>query len=133
MMKNETMPVTQKMTLPVVACARKNDEFRKVLWTGENTQLALMAIPEGDANSYRALFHEAADEGHIVGRMAAADAGRGDLHRRTPLLIVVSSPQVEGVRPAAVRRAGHRYRQGGFLQTGTGAHGADQCRRIAQA
>jgi len=41
------MSETQKMTLPVVDLARENDEFRKVLWTGDKTQLVLMAIPEG--------------------------------------------------------------------------------------
>ncbi len=38
---------TQEMTLPVVDLARENGEFRKVLWTGDMTQLVLMAIPEG--------------------------------------------------------------------------------------
>ncbi len=38
---------TQDLTLPVVELARANDEFRKVLWTGDKTQLVLMAIPEG--------------------------------------------------------------------------------------
>lgn len=41
------MSETTKLTLPVVELARANDEFRKVLWTGEQTQLVLMAIPEG--------------------------------------------------------------------------------------
>lgn len=41
------MQETTKMTLPIVALARENDEFRKVLWTGDNAQLVLMAIPEG--------------------------------------------------------------------------------------
>jgi len=41
------MSGTQKLMLPVVDLARKNDEFRKVLWTGDKTQLVLMAIPEG--------------------------------------------------------------------------------------
>lgn len=41
------MPETQKLSLPVVELARQNDEFRQVLWTGEMTQLVLMAIPEG--------------------------------------------------------------------------------------
>jgi len=41
------MQETKKMTLPVVDLARENDEFRKVLWTGDKTQLVLMAIPEG--------------------------------------------------------------------------------------
>ena len=41
------MPETRTLSLPVVDLARENDEFRKVLWTGEKTQLVLMAIPEG--------------------------------------------------------------------------------------
>lgn len=41
------MSETDKLTLPVVEMARENDEFRKVVWTGEKTQLVLMAIPEG--------------------------------------------------------------------------------------
>jgi mannose-6-phosphate isomerase-like protein (cupin superfamily) len=41
------MKETHKLSLPVVDLARANDEFRKVLWTGEKTQLVLMAIPEG--------------------------------------------------------------------------------------
>lgn len=42
------MSETNKLTLPIVTMARENDEFRKVLWTGEQAQLVLMAIPEGD-------------------------------------------------------------------------------------
>ncbi len=41
------MSETEKLTLPVVDLARANDDFRKVLWTGDKTQLVLMAIPEG--------------------------------------------------------------------------------------
>jgi mannose-6-phosphate isomerase-like protein (cupin superfamily) len=41
------MPETDNLSLPVVDLARKNHEFRKVLWTGDQTQLVLMAIPEG--------------------------------------------------------------------------------------
>ena len=41
------MSETQKLSLPVVDLARENDEFRKVIWTGSQTQLVLMAIPEG--------------------------------------------------------------------------------------
>ena len=41
------MSETQKLTLPVVDLARENGEFRHVIWTGENAQLVLMAIPEG--------------------------------------------------------------------------------------
>ncbi len=53
----------------------------------------------GDANDFRPLLHEAADEGHIAGRMAAPDAGRAGLCRRTPLSIAFSSPQVARVGP----------------------------------
>lgn len=42
------MSEQQKLTLPVVELAKKNDQFREVLWTGEKTQLVLMAIPEGE-------------------------------------------------------------------------------------
>jgi mannose-6-phosphate isomerase-like protein (cupin superfamily) len=41
------MSETDRLSLAVVDLARENDEFRKVLWTGEKTQLVLMAIPEG--------------------------------------------------------------------------------------
>lgn len=51
----------------------------------------------GDANGIRPLLHEAADEGHIAGRMAAPDApGRG-FCRRTPLSVVFASPQLARV------------------------------------
>ncbi len=53
----------------------------------------------GDANGDRPLLHEAADEGHIAGRMAAPDAGHKGLCRRTPLSIVFASPQVARVGP----------------------------------
>jgi dihydrolipoamide dehydrogenase len=45
------------------------------------------------------MLHEAADEGHIAGRMAAPDASGDGLCRRTPLSIVFSSPQVARVGP----------------------------------
>jgi dihydrolipoamide dehydrogenase len=51
----------------------------------------------GDANAYRALQHEAADEGHIAGRNAAPDTRAQSHCRRTPLSIVFSSPQVARV------------------------------------
>lgn len=53
----------------------------------------------GDANGFRPLLHEAADEGHIAGRMAAPDASIGGLCRRTPLSIVFAAPQVARVGP----------------------------------
>ncbi len=42
------MPETQSQSLPIVDPARKNDEFRKVHWTGDKTQLVPMAIPESE-------------------------------------------------------------------------------------
>ncbi|MDO9499639.1 dihydrolipoyl dehydrogenase [Falsiroseomonas sp.] len=61
----------------------------------------------GDANGHRALLHEAADEGHIAGRMAAPDAAGDGLCRRTALSIVFSSPQVARVGPALSALGGH--------------------------
>ena len=42
------MSGTQKMTLPVVDLARENDEFRKVLWTGDKTQLLVAILERGE-------------------------------------------------------------------------------------
>ena len=42
------MSETNRLTLPIARLARDNDEFRKVIWTGDETQLVLMAIPEGE-------------------------------------------------------------------------------------
>ncbi|NBB92726.1 MAG: cupin domain-containing protein [Gammaproteobacteria bacterium] len=42
------MKETNRTTMPVVQMAKDNDEFRKVIWTGENSQLVLMAVPAGD-------------------------------------------------------------------------------------
>lgn len=41
------MPESKKLTLSIVNLARDNKEFRKVIWTGKQAQLVLMAIPEG--------------------------------------------------------------------------------------
>lgn len=41
------MHATPKPSLPIMDLARENTMFRKVLWTGDKTQLVLMAIPEG--------------------------------------------------------------------------------------
>ncbi len=53
----------------------------------------------GDANGYRPLLHEAADEGHIAGRLAKPNAKSDGLCRRTPLAITFSMPQVARVGP----------------------------------
>ena len=45
------------------------------------------------------LLHEAADEGHIAGRLAAPDAPAQGLCRRTPLAITFCSAQVARVGP----------------------------------
>lgn len=56
----------------------------------------------GDANRYRSLQHEAADEGYIAAQFAAPDASKQGFCRRTPLAIVFSSPQVAHVGEAVV-------------------------------
>ena len=42
------MAETDKTTFPVVQMAKENDVFRKVIKTGEKTQVVLMAIPAGE-------------------------------------------------------------------------------------
>ncbi|MEX5730025.1 mannose-6-phosphate isomerase-like protein (cupin superfamily) [Rhodovulum iodosum] len=41
------MTETRKTTLPIVTMAKDNTEFRDVIYTGDKTQLVLMAIPPG--------------------------------------------------------------------------------------
>lgn len=41
------MKETQRLTLPIVQMAKDNDEFRQVIWTGDQAQVVLMAIPAG--------------------------------------------------------------------------------------
>ncbi len=52
----------------------------------------------GDANGFQPLLHEAADEGHIAGRLSAPGAGAGCC-RRTAMAITFCSPQVARVGP----------------------------------
>ncbi|MDZ7686079.1 MAG: cupin domain-containing protein [Gammaproteobacteria bacterium] len=46
----EGVPMTEmkETTVPVVRLARDNDKFRKVIMTGKQTQVVLMAIPAGE-------------------------------------------------------------------------------------
>lgn len=53
----------------------------------------------GDANGYRPLLHEAADEGYIAGRMANPEVDCNGLCRRTPLSVTFCDPQVARVGP----------------------------------
>ena len=77
------MSETKKLTLPVVEKARQNDEFRHVIWTGEKTQLVLMAIPEGgEIGADRLDRNEPTDTG---GRRDAVDAGRFEAVAREQL------------------------------------------------
>jgi dihydrolipoamide dehydrogenase len=58
------------------------------------TTLQIADLPvwlAGDANGHLALLHEAADEGHIAGRNAVADAPQAYC-RRTEIAIVFASP-----------------------------------------
>ncbi len=76
------MSETKKLSLPVVDLARKNDEFRKVLWTGDKTQLVLMAIPEG--GEIGGEVHEGHDQllyfvaGKGVARIGEVESDIGD-------------------------------------------------------
>jgi len=38
----------EETTVPIVQMAKNNDDFRKVIKTGEKTQVVLMAVPEGE-------------------------------------------------------------------------------------
>lgn len=51
----------------------------------------------GDASHYRAVLHEATDEGRIAGQNAAQYPQITELTRRTPLAIVFSHPQMASV------------------------------------
>lgn len=42
------MSEIEKTTVPIVQMAKDNDEFRRVIMTGEQTQVVLMAIPAGE-------------------------------------------------------------------------------------
>ncbi len=62
----------------------------------------------GDANGHRALLPEAADEGHIAGRLAAPYAQAAGFCRRTPLVITFCSPRVARVGPPLSTLSGGR-------------------------
>jgi dihydrolipoamide dehydrogenase len=68
----------------------------------------------GDANGYRPLMHEAADEGHIAGRNAAPNVANMPYCRRTPLAIVFSSPQIARVGAAISEIPETRRASGSF-------------------
>lgn len=68
----------------------------------------------GDANGIRALLHEAADDGHIAGRMAAPGTSGTGFSRRTPLSIVFSTPQVAQVGATRSNLEGSDFETGSF-------------------
>jgi mannose-6-phosphate isomerase-like protein (cupin superfamily) len=75
----------EQTSFPIVELAKANDEFRKVILTGENTQVVLMAIPEGE--EIGAETHEGHDQVliFVAGRGTArigdseVEVGPGDL------------------------------------------------------
>ncbi|MFD1511352.1 cupin domain-containing protein [Lacimonas salitolerans] len=79
------MSVTKKLTLPVVEQARQNDEFRQVIWTGKQTQLVLMAIPEGGEiggevhEGHDQLLYFVAGTGRAVIGETSYDVAEGDV------------------------------------------------------
>jgi len=42
------MTQPSELTMPIRQMALENDDYRRVVWTGEKTQVVLMAIPEGE-------------------------------------------------------------------------------------
>ncbi len=81
----------------------------------------------GDANGIRPLMHEAADEGHVAGRMAAPEEVRERLCRRTPLSIVFCAPQVARVGPPLSELSGRD------IATGSADFSAQARVRIAES
>lgn len=79
------MSETDKLTLPLVRLAEDNDEFRKVIWTGEQTQVVLMAIPEngeigGEVHEgHDQLLFFVAGEGKATIENREMDVAAGDL------------------------------------------------------
>ncbi len=79
------MSETNRLTLPIVQLARDNDEFRKVIWTGDETQLVLMAIPQGEEiggevhQGHDQLLYFVAGEGQAKIGDDEMDVGAGDV------------------------------------------------------
>jgi mannose-6-phosphate isomerase-like protein (cupin superfamily) len=53
---------------PIATVAEKNEDFRRVLWTGEHTQLVIMTIPPGG---------EIGEETHDVDQILTFVSGAG--------------------------------------------------------
>lgn len=79
------MRETNRLTLPIAQLARDNNEFRKVVWTGDEAQLVLMAIPEGDEiggevhEGHDQLLYFVAGEGRAKIGDAEMDVAAGDV------------------------------------------------------
>lgn len=75
---------TSQTTVPIVQMARENSEFRKVIMTGEKTQVVLMAIPEGgeiggethEGHDQVLIFVEGTGKAKIGDTVAAVGEGR---------------------------------------------------------
>ena len=71
------------------------DERGKLVWDSYTTQIGMSHIfLAGDANNFRPLLHEAADEGHIAGKNAASYPDVFNKHRTTSIGIVFTEPQI---------------------------------------
>jgi mannose-6-phosphate isomerase-like protein (cupin superfamily) len=79
------MTETSEYNLPIHQMARDNDEFRKVIWTGDETQVVLMAIPEGSEiggevhEGHDQLLFFVAGSGRAKIGDVEGDVGEGDL------------------------------------------------------
>ncbi len=79
------MSETNRLTLPIAQLARDNDEFRKVIWTGDEAQLVLMAIPQGEEiggevhEGHDQLLYFVAGEGRAKIGDTEMDVSEGDV------------------------------------------------------
>lgn len=81
------------------------DEHGMLEFDTGSTQVGdLRVFIAGDVNGYRALLHEAADEGHLAGMNALAEEVRCH-ERRTSLAIVFTDPEVAVVGASAASLA----------------------------
>ncbi len=79
------MSEKRQLTLPIVQMAKDNDEFRNVIWTGNETQVVLMAIPSGGEiggevhEGHDQLLWFVAGEGEAVIGEVTSQVAAGDL------------------------------------------------------
>ena len=121
--------------------AEKSPDFRRVLWTGEHTQLVIMTIPPGGEIGEE--VHEDTDQilTFVSGTGEATVSGNKKAVAQGDLVVVPGGPQAQlrqhrrepadplhGLRPAGARRRRGAHDQGG----GRPARGRGQGRAADQ-